>query len=104
MESAKSSGDVRSFVTLVDECAKKNWEIEKKTFRNKELQEEKVLLGQLDKDFHAAIEVMEYYEPTIELRFYELEIEKIQEIKKHPIILEVGKTDLSPSSIRVVIA
>ena len=42
--------------------------------------------------------------PQFELRFQDLDIDEIQRIKMHPIVQTTGKTEMSPVSIRVVIA
>lgn len=46
---------------------------------------------------------VEFKKPQAELRFKEVDMEAIQEIKKHPIVQEIGKTDMSRASIRIVI-
>jgi hypothetical protein len=104
LESAKRACNDNAIEALLNECAQKVEELSKKSSRNKELLQEKKLLDQLRKDFHRAIEGIDFFAPTVELRFYELDMRKIQEIKEHPLIQKAGKTDLSPSSIRVVIA
>lgn len=45
----------------------------------------------------------EFMKPQFELRFKVLDMNAIQEIKKHPIVQEAGKTDMSLVSIRIVI-
>ena len=46
---------------------------------------------------------MEFKSPQFELRFEEVDMDAIQKIKKHPAIIEIGKTDMSASSIRIVL-
>ncbi len=55
-------------------------------------------------ELRTSLEELELFEPIIELRFYNLDMEKIQEIKGHPLIQTLGKTVISPASINVVIA
>ena len=61
------------------------------------------LMRDLMADFVARIETYEFHEPQCELRFNSLDMEKIQELKEHPIVKEIGKTDRSAASINVVI-
>jgi hypothetical protein len=60
-------------------------------------------LQSLYKTLKNNIETTEFHEPQIELRFYELDMEKIQQLKAHPLVQAVGKTDMSPASITVVV-
>jgi hypothetical protein len=53
--------------------------------------------------FEKALETLEFNAPTYELRFYNLDIEAIQEIKTHPLVQAVGKTNMSAASINIVI-
>jgi len=46
---------------------------------------------------------IEFKTPQFELRFRELDMDAIQEIKSHAMVQEVGKTSMSRASIRVVI-
>lgn len=71
---------------------------------------EKLLIEQNDKEMDSIqrelsekIPKLEFAEPQCELRFHDLEIEQIQSIKHHPIVLKIGKTTMSPASIRIVI-
>lgn len=50
-----------------------------------------------------ALEAAEFHEPLMELRFDDLDMEKIQQLKAHPLVQAIGKTDMSPASIRVVV-
>ena len=61
------------------------------------------LIRDLFTDFAPAIETIELYESQCELRFYSLDMEKIQELKAHPIVKGIGRTDGSEASINVVI-
>lgn len=65
--------------------------------------EDEGLMRGLMEDFMAMIEKCEFHEPQCELRFDSLDMEKIQELKAHPIVKEIGKTDMSAASINVVI-
>lgn len=53
--------------------------------------------------FERSLETLEFNAPTYELRFYNLDIEAIQEIKTHPLVQAVEKTNLSTASINIVI-
>lgn len=53
--------------------------------------------------FEKKLETREFNEVAYELRFYDLKMEAIQEIKKHPIVRAIGKTDMTPASINIVI-
>ena len=66
-------------------------------------QENGRLMRDLMADFVSRIETYEFNEPQCELRFNSLDMEKIQELKEHPIVKEIGKTDMSAASINVVI-
>jgi len=65
--------------------------------------ENRILLQDLFADFASTIETLGFYTPQFELRFYTLDMDKIQELKAHQIIQGIGKTDMSPASINVVI-
>jgi hypothetical protein len=53
--------------------------------------------------FEKELETLEFNTPTYELRFYKIDIEAIQEIKTHPLVQAIGKTNMSPASINIVI-
>ncbi len=61
------------------------------------------LMHDLFANFETGIETCEFYDPHCELRFYSLDMEKIQELKEHPIVRRIGKTDMSAASVRVVV-
>lgn len=61
------------------------------------------LILDLFAQFSSLIEKVKFHEAQVELRFYTLDMEKIQELKAHPIVQKTGKTDMSTSSINVVI-
>jgi hypothetical protein len=61
------------------------------------------LMHDLFVNFETGIETCEFYEPQCELRFYSLDMEKIQELKGHSIVRKIGKTDISEASINVVV-
>jgi hypothetical protein len=65
--------------------------------------EDKEILRDHQADFESGIETLEFHEPQCELRFYSLDMEKIQELKAHPIVKRIGKTDRSAASINVVL-
>jgi hypothetical protein len=65
--------------------------------------EEDGLMHDLLTTFMISIEKCDFHEPQCELRFYSLDMEKIQGLKTHPIVREIGKTDMSEASINVVI-
>jgi len=64
---------------------------------------DKKILHDLWVDFESAIETLQFCEPQCELRFYSLDMEKIQELKTHPIVTGIGKTDMSAASVNVVV-
>jgi DNA-binding NarL/FixJ family response regulator len=53
--------------------------------------------------FEKTLETLEFNTLTYELRFYKIDIEAIQEIKTHPLIQAIGKTNMSTASINIVI-
>jgi len=53
--------------------------------------------------FEKKLETLEFNVPTYELRFNDINIEAIQEIKKHPLVQVLGKTNMSLASINIVI-
>jgi hypothetical protein len=61
------------------------------------------LIHDLFADFAPIIETLGFHDPQFELRFYSLDMEKIQELKAHPIVQRIGKTDMSAASVNVVI-
>jgi hypothetical protein len=65
-------------------------------------QDIKILRG-LWADFESGIDTLQFCEPQCELRFYSLNMEKIQELKAHPIVKGIGKTDMSEASINIVV-
>jgi hypothetical protein len=65
--------------------------------------EENKILRDLWKDFESGIEKLQFCEPQCELRFFSLDMAKIQELKAHPIVQRIGKTDMSAASINIVI-
>jgi hypothetical protein len=81
-----------------------NQETEKATAETgKKMEKRNKKLQSLFTAFSRDIEATEFHEPDIELRFNDLDMEKIQALKAHPLVQAVGKTDLSPASIRVVV-
>jgi hypothetical protein len=53
--------------------------------------------------FEKTLETLEFNAPTYELRFYKIDIEALKEIKTHPLIQAIGKTNMSMASINIVI-
>ena len=53
--------------------------------------------------FEKNLETLEFNTLTYELRFYKIDIEAIQEIKTHPLVQAIGKTNISTASINIVI-
>ncbi len=60
-------------------------------------------MDRIQRELSEKIPELEFVEPQCELRFYDLEIEKIQSIKLHPIVQKIGKTTMSPACTRIVI-
>ncbi|MBD3347268.1 MAG: hypothetical protein GF401_19610 [Chitinivibrionales bacterium] len=50
-----------------------------------------------------ALNTIEFTEPELELRFYDLDIDEVQRLKVHPEIAELNSENVSQASIRVVI-
>lgn len=65
--------------------------------------ENQMLTRRFVADFAKSIETFEFHEPQCELRFNSLDMARIQELKAHPVVQRIGKTDMSPASINVVI-
>ena len=59
--------------------------------------ENQMLTRRFVADFASAIETFEFHEPQFELRFYALDMARIQELKAHPVVQRIGKTDMSPA-------
>jgi len=53
--------------------------------------------------FEKKLETREFNEVAYELRFYDLKWRQFKKIKKHPIVRAIGKTDMTPASINIVI-
>jgi hypothetical protein len=62
-----------------------------------------VLMFELFAEFESAIETVQFGEAQCELRFFSLDLEKIQELKAHPIVKGIGKTNMSRASVNVVV-
>jgi len=58
----------------------------------------------LEAFLRSALKTADILPPQFELRFQDLDIDEIQRIKMHPIVQTTGKTEMSPASIRIVIA
>jgi hypothetical protein len=54
-------------------------------------------------DLEKQLETIKFVEPKIEMRFGQVEMDAIQEIKEFPFIKTLGKTDPSAASIRIVV-
>lgn len=82
--------------------------VEKKHFMRKEFEAKKENLWErlihIRNRLAGNIKTLRFILPRCELRFRALDIDAIQRIKRHPIVQRVGLTDMSPASIRVVIA
>lgn len=95
--------NLKSLVKDGEEICDLKKRIENLSKKDGKTQECEKKLSELIAKYHAVIEGLDFHEPTVELRFYDLDMDKIQEIKKHPVVQGVGKTDMSGAGIRVVI-
>lgn len=98
-----SGQNIQPLIKDVKEINDLKKRIENLSKKDGKTQENEKKSSEMIAKYHAVIEGLEFHEPTVELRFYDLDMEKIQEIKNHPVVQEVGKTDMSGASIRVVI-
>ena len=71
--------------------------------RMRELDKQEKALKLVGSRLRALLERAPFHEIQCELRFHTLDMHEIQRIKQHPIIRQIGKTDESPASIRVVV-
>jgi hypothetical protein len=60
-------------------------------------------MSEIREELSAKILKLEFVEPQFELRFEDLLMDEIQKIKEHPIVVTIGKTEMSRYSINVVI-
>jgi hypothetical protein len=105
MNRAKREGNAMRLNQAVEECCQKREEVKPQASRKlkKELHDKKADIVKYRTDFETLLEGYEIHNANFELRFERLDMEKIQELKQHPAVLAVGKTDMSGASINVVI-
>jgi hypothetical protein len=105
MLKAKQDGDTLRFSQLRDECKEKRDEacLQETHKLNKELLESQASLARNRNNFETMIEKLDFFDARYELRFESLDMDKIQKLKQYPVVLAIGKTDMSPASINVVI-
>jgi hypothetical protein len=84
-------------------CLYKKLEDAPKNTDEKDLKKMKSELAELTSSLSLVLKALDFVPAQFELRFYSLETEKIQQIKQHPLVQKIGKTDMSAASIRIVI-
>lgn len=86
-----SGQNIQPFIKEGKEIGELKKRIENLLKKDGKTQEYEKTSSELIAKYHAVIECLELYEPTVELRFYDLDMEEIQEIKEFPFIKMLGK-------------